>query len=1613
MFSYIAQLDESDVIYHMTHEEVISDEFNRKEIIERMLAARKIPAELRGDKFTDKRFSKYVVLMLGMTTIPGQKRKVKTRGSKKRVFEPEGVNAIERTALRVKDRTRRLPEPIVVTVHINGEPIRALLDTGSMADFLSTTIVNQLKLPKEVYEKPLSVQLAVHGSRSKINCGTNVRFEYQSIDCDKRFDIANLDNYDAILGTPFMYQHQVAIGFNPSRVVIGSAEPMEMKGPEVTTITSAVADLLNEGLSQVRLKLREEAEDLCPDTSMTALPPFRAVNHRIPLVDDSKIYRFRPSRCPEAFRDQWRKKKDAYLNSGRWRTATGHNAIPLLMIPKPSTTNGQPTLRTVFDKREQNLNTHKLASPLPDIEEILREVSKHKYRSLIDGKDAYEQIRVIPEHVHRTIFTTPDGTMESLVMQQGDCNAGATYQTLMNHVFAPYLGVFVYVYLDDIIIFSDSIKEHVDHVRTVFDILRKEKLYLGPSKMQFFAEELRILGHVIDDKGISMDPHKVDKVLNWKTPTNKDLLRSFIGAVGFLAPDCKGIRVPMGYLSGMTSESRPWRWDDTAQRAFEEVKSIVSDHRDRRRKALDYSEGAPPIWVTTDGCLTGGGGYVSQGEDPDNSDVVGFWSGKWNPAQQNYPVHEQELLALVETLKRFRGILHGTKFTVRTDHKGLTHLKTQRDLSHRQHRWLDVINEFDFDVQYIPGDTNGLADALSRIYSDEPQGTVRADSEYVNDIDEPIRGKIPKTHPVYVDASLISVMGVEARRSSRLVDKPGANYKETRDRKPKEIMEEDPLTLVEEFPDKIESGDESDETAIEEEFRDVQNVGKLVEDTQKLFRTIENADVSFPACLKEMYEDDPTYKPIIERPEHYTNFELKGGLVFNKSGGITRLAIPDVKIDGQSIREAIIRQAHSILAHLGGHKTLLYLRDQVWWKTMVQDVIDYCKACPTCATSKSSMEKPRGLLKTMPVPSHPWQYIGIDFVGPVPESSNRNGAFDMICVIIDQLTAMVHLVPTKQNYKAADMAEVIFDTVYKLHGLPERIISDRDLLFTSRFWKKLHTLLNVELRLSSAFHPQTDGATERANKTMTQMLRQCVSLKQKDWVTKLPAIEFAMNSARSSTTGFTPFYLNYGRNPSPMIWKGEEVYPGVRQFAENMKNAIMSAHDAIIASHVSQTVQANKRRTPATYKEGDLVYLSTKNITMPKGRARKLAPKYLGPFPITKVIKEGATYQLELSDELTKRGINRAFHASLLRPHVPNDDRRFPGRLPIQIPGFGEKPDEWIVDQILTHHGKGIGSEFQILWKAGDRTWASYREVAHLNALDRYCELMGVKNASELPSNYVSLESDDEEEVTIITSNACTMRRTDKRKEEEPSRTNSTHQSSNPPPYNMIYSSLSAKEVRECLDYEHRLNASCLGVGPIPTNPPSKWAEFQSEQSILASSRNTINTPHHVARQSLNDNVSMPAGALEAIIRAIGNSSRPKPAPPPKVQYYPKYIPRPPTPTNHRGKGNYGGRGGKGKGTGNRRQKRAKITKDRRRNNFGNSTATTTPIPIAGPSAILVAGPSTTLAQVINASDSVFDMTDFPADQETLVFGEFNDEIEGGNDSDVAMRADPEGTFMV
>ena len=265
----------------------------------------------------------------------------------------------------------------------------------------------------------------------------------------------NLNDYDIILGTPWIYQHQVCIGLNPARIVVGSDEPLPITfGTDTRFLLSAT--LLDTDVEVAPAELMAYAEPLCRNVDEMELPPLRAINHSIPLKDEDKIYPWRPSRCPEVFRAQWNEKRDAYIKSGRWRLTTSRNTYPMLLIPKPHKPKNAPELRTVYDLRERNKNTIRLTSPLPDIEGVLRRVTAKPYRSVLDLTAAYEQIRILPEHVERSAMSMPDGNMVSLVLQMGDCNAPATYQSLMNYLFSSYLGHFLDVYLDDIIIFRHA-----------------------------------------------------------------------------------------------------------------------------------------------------------------------------------------------------------------------------------------------------------------------------------------------------------------------------------------------------------------------------------------------------------------------------------------------------------------------------------------------------------------------------------------------------------------------------------------------------------------------------------------------------------------------------------------------------------------------------------------------------------------------------------------------------------------------------------------------------------------------------------------------------------------------------------------------------------------------------------------------------------------------------------------------------------------------------------------------------------------------------------------------------------------------------------------------------
>ena len=490
------------------------------------------------------------------------------------------------------------------------------------------------------------------------------------------------------------------------------------------------------------------------------------------------------------------------------------------------------------------------------------------------------------------------------------------------------------------------------------------------------------------------------------------------------------------------------------------------------------------------------------------------------------------------------------------------------------------------------------------------------------------------------------------------------------------------------------------------------------------------------------YVHDKVLRKVAEHPEEHRAFQVADGLIWyvrSDRQGTDVLCIPRTRVQGRALTEIILDEAHQAIGHLGARRTAGYVRRFYWWPDIGKEITKFCASCAVCQTTKSSRQQPLGLLHSMPIPTRPWESIGMDFAGPFPMSLG----FDYLWVIICRLTSLVHLVPINTTARASDLAWLYLRDVVRLHGLASSIVSDRDPKFTSKFWTELHRLLGGKLLMSTAFHPQTDGVTERAIQTVSQVLRSVVKPDQSDWAERLPMVEFAINSSVSATTGFSPFELNYGYTPR-MVQEltRDPAMPGVRDFAERALDNLRMAHDAIIASRVAQTHYANQHRRDelATYEDhfavGKLVYLSTENLALPKGRARKLMPRFIGPYKVLRANPGTSDYTLDLPDTLRRRRIHPTFHITRLRPFEPNDETLFPGRNAHVFYDFGlDADEEFEVDEIIAHRWVGRSIEFYVRFKDGDIFWESYENCKDLAALDRYLELHGVTTWRRLPRN--------------------------------------------------------------------------------------------------------------------------------------------------------------------------------------------------------------------------------------------------------------------------------------
>ena len=446
-----------------------------------------------------------------------------------------------------------------------------------------------------------------------------------------------------------------------------------------------------------------------------------------------------------------------------------------------------------------------------------------------------------------------------------------------------------------------------------------------------------------------------------------------------------------------------------------------------------------------------------------------------------------------------------------------------------------------------------------------------------------------------------------------------------------------------------------------------------------------------------------------------------------------KVAVPDK--DGIKLQILFQKHDHPTAGHPGIAKTLQLIRRDYYWPKAKADVADYVGSCTVCLRNKPVRQKPQGLLQPLPIPDRPWSSLSMDFIEKLPNASG----YDCILVIVDRLTKMSVFLPTTVTATSRDLADLYITHVWSKHGTPNDIVSDRGSKFVSKFWKAVCKLLNIKQKLSTAYHPETDGQTERVNQTLEQYLRIYCAYQQDDWDKWLPIAEFAYNNSDHTSTKVSPFFANYGYHPSLSVEHGASATePGsfyvyqLDSIHDFIKSTLKSAQER------QKEFADNHRRDSPDFKVNDLVMLSTENLKLARP-TRKFAERYIGPFRISERVSEVA-FRLDLPRDLS--ALHPVFHVSLLR-NVPTsglEGRHVPPPGPIDLEENTYEVAD-IVDSRI--HRKQL--QYRVKWKGYENhqqeyTWEPAVNVAELTDLlddfhSAYPDKPSPKSLKRLPTS--------------------------------------------------------------------------------------------------------------------------------------------------------------------------------------------------------------------------------------------------------------------------------------
>lgn len=971
------------------------------------------------------------------------------------------------------------------------------------------------------------------------------------------------------------------------------------------------------------------------------------VKHRIKLKDDTP-FKQRPRPIHPNDYHAVRRHLQDLLEAGIIRESESPYASPIVVVRKK---NGE--VRLCVDYRKLNLQTIKDAYALPNLEESFSALSGSQWFSVMDLKSGYYQIEMHEDDKPKTAFACPLGFWEWNRMPQGITNAPSTFQRLMEKCMGDIHLREVLVFLDDIIVFSQTLEEHEARLAKVLDRLRENGLKLSPEKCRFFQTSVRYLGHIVSQKGVETDPQKIEALKTWPRPRTLKELRSFLGFSGYyrrFVKDYSGIVKP---LHNLTSGYPPYhqkskakqtdtrtktvqyhnpkepfgsRWTSDCQKAFEDIIQSLTT-----APVLAFADPQKPYILHTDASTTGLGAVLYQEQD-NQLRVIGYASRGLSQSESRYPAHKLEFLALKWSVtEKFSDYLYGNNFTVVTDSNPLTYILTSAKLDATSYRWLAALSTFSFKLSYRPGKLNGDADGLSRREQEKRADDPRSQKEKERIQQFTQDHLTDPENPDEVDHSVVKAICERQLAFSA---------------SPDDEREGDHVALVETLATSFCAIPECYEQ--EEQFGGLPAIPHLSEaqiaEKQRadqcikhVIHQIENGETP-PPTLRTQLPDLPLYLRELHRLEFHNNILYRRRQVGSQRA--YQLVLP------AEFRSPVLTSLHDDMGHMGVDRTLDLVRTRFYWPKMASDVEEKVKKCGRCVRRKARPEKAAPLVNIQV--TRPLELVCMDFLSIEPDQSNTKD----VLVITDFFTKYAVAIPTR-NQTAKTVAKCLWENFIIHYGFPEKLHSDQGPDFESNTIKELCRVAGIRKTRTTPYHPR-GNPVERFNRTLLDMLG---TLEDKDkyrWSDHVRPLVHAYNCTRNEVTGFTPYELMFGRQPRlpvDLAFKlpvPEGQHSSHSEYVKTLKSRLKESYE-VAKEKSAKIALKNKTRydrhvTASDLEPGDRVLVRNVRI---RGK-HKIADKWESTVHV--VVTRAGTLPVYTIKPETEDGPQRTLHRDLLLP---------------------------------------------------------------------------------------------------------------------------------------------------------------------------------------------------------------------------------------------------------------------------------------------------------------------------------------------------------------------------